>query len=176
MFVREAEFQDYSKIAKLHATSWQQVYQGLLDDDYLENRVEDEHMAMWQTRLTQPPLNQGVLVLEEAGALCGFVCLYGNHSFDQGTMIDNLHVHKDQRGKGYGKALLAEAATWAQKHFADSGIYLEVLKGNDPAKAFYQSLNGQDDGDFIWRAPCGSQVACHTYCWESPKALLKATK
>ncbi|WP_105901624.1 GNAT family N-acetyltransferase [Vibrio gangliei] len=176
MFVREAEFQDYSRIAQIHAKSWQQVYQGLLDAEYLNNRVEDEHLAMWQTRLTQPPLNQGVLVLEDNDQICGFVCLYGNHSFEQGTMIDNLHVIDGQRGKGYGKALLANAAQWAEKHFSDSGLYLEVLEGNAPAKAFYLSLRPQNSGDFIWKAPCGSQVLCHRLRWENPQQLLDATR
>lgn len=174
MFVREAEFQDYTQIAQLHAKSWQQVYQGLLDSDYLDNRVEDEHLAMWQTRLTQPALNQGVLVLEDAGQLCGFVCLYGNHSFEQGTMIDNLHVIEGQRGKGYGKTLLASAAKWAEKHFSDSGMYLEVLKGNKPATAFYLSLQPQSNDDFLWNAPCGTQVPCHRFGWENPQALRQA--
>ncbi|WP_086980763.1 GNAT family N-acetyltransferase [Vibrio aphrogenes] len=176
MFVREAEFQDYSQIAQIHAKSWQQVYQGLLAPDYLEHRVADEHLAMWQTRLTHPALNQGVLVLEDDGQLCGFVCLYGNHSFEQGTMIDNLHVVAGKRGKGYGKALLASAAQWATTHFSEMGMYLEVLQGNDKAKAFYLTLNPHNQEDFIWDAPCGTPVPCHRYAWQTPQQLLDATQ
>ncbi|OEF24273.1 GNAT family N-acetyltransferase [Vibrio rumoiensis] len=175
MFVREAEFKDYSKIAQLHTHNWQQAYQGILDDQYLEDRLSVEHQAIWQTRLTQPPLNQGVILLEEGDKLCGFVCLYGNHSFEHGTMIDNLHVADGYRGKGLGKKLMSEAAKWATKHFADVGMYLEVLTKNESAKAFYDSINGIDAGEVTWKAPCGSHIACHTMTWASPSALLDKT-
>ncbi|MBD1577762.1 GNAT family N-acetyltransferase [Vibrio sp. S11_S32] len=171
MQIREAEFTDYTQIAQLHASNWQQVYAGILDDDYLQNQLLDERKAIWQTRLTHPSLNQGILLIEQDDQLCGFVCLYGNHSFELGTMIDNLHVAKDYRGKGIGKQLLAEAATWANKHFSDIGLYLEVIEKNYAAKGFYHSIGGTHAGDPMWNAPDGSQVPCQTYTWASPKHL-----
>lgn len=175
MFVREAEFQDYSKIAQLHTQNWQQAYQGILDDKYLEENLPIEHQAIWQTRLTQPALNQGILLLEDDGKLCGFVCLYGNHSFEHGTMIDNLHVIDDCRDKGCGKKLMSEAAKWASKHFSDVGMYLEVLTENKAAIEFYDSIDGSNQGEFTWKAPCGSKLPCYTMTWDSPSHLLQKT-
>lgn len=174
MRIREAEFNDYAKIAELHTANWQQAYAGILDDDYLQNQMLDERKAIWQTRLIHPSLNQGILLLEENDQLCGFICLYGNHSFDYGTMIDNLHVASDSRGKGFGKQLMAEAATWANKHFSSLGMYLEVLKANQAAINFYLSVGATDSKDMVWNAPCGTQVPCHTYTWQSPDQLKQA--
>lgn len=174
MRIREAEFNDYAKIAELHTANWQQAYAGILDDDYLQNQMLDERKAIWQTRLIHPSLNQGILLLEENDQLCGFICLYGNHSFDYGTMIDNLHIASGSRGKGFGKQLMAEAATWANKHFSSLGMYLEVLKANQAAINFYLSVGATDSKDMVWNAPCGTQVPCHTYTWQSPDQLKQA--
>ncbi len=172
MQIREAEFKDYSAIAHLHAISWQRFYQGMMAADYLEQQVFDDHLAIWQTRLTNPPLNQGILVLEnDEQQICGFVCLYGNHNFDYGTLIDNLHVAADYRAQGYGKQLIKAAGQWADKYFASVGIYLEVLQQNLPAKMFYQTVGAVDSEQIIWHAPCGSKIPCHAYTWPSPQLL-----
>ncbi|MFV0576470.1 MAG: GNAT family N-acetyltransferase [Vibrio sp.] len=180
MFIREATAQDYSHIARLHAENWQHIYRGILGDDYLQQRVIDDHLAIWQTRLTHPCFTQGILVVEEDEQIRGFVSIYGNHifkegtCFEQGTLIDSLHIDLKYRGKGYGKALLAAAAKWAGKYFSDYGLYLEVAEGNKPAEQFYQALSGKNDGDVIWKTPCGTEVVCHKYIWTTPQQLLQA--
>lgn len=65
--------------------------------------------------------------------------------FDPGPgaiLIDNLHVRPDLKGKGIGRALLADAMLRAQGAGLTSA-YLSVLDGNHRARHFYERLGGR---------------------------------
>ncbi|WP_194437133.1 GNAT family N-acetyltransferase [Vibrio fluminensis] len=174
MEIRIAEYSDYERIASLHAQSWQTFYQGILGEEYLRNEVVDERLLIWQTRLINPPFNQNVLVAENNGELCGFICAFGNHDFEKGTMIDALHVDARYRSKGVGRALVAETAKWIEQHFSDGGVYLEVLKGNQQGIDFYQNLGGTNSLERVWNSPCGNKLTELVYTWNSPTELLNS--
>ncbi|EGA70756.1 putative acetyltransferase [Vibrio sinaloensis DSM 21326] len=173
MELKVAEYSDYERIASLHAQSWKQFYQGILGREYLESEVLEERMAVWQTRLINPPFNQHVILIEEGGLLCGFICAFGNHDFEKGTMIDALHIDHAYRGKGLGAKLIEEMAKWVEQFFPDSGVYLEVMKGNQQAIEFYDHIGGENTLERIWNAPCGNQVPELVYSWKSPAIMLK---
>ncbi|WP_394252032.1 GNAT family N-acetyltransferase [Vibrio profundi] len=176
MEIRVAEYKDYERIAQLHANSWKKYYKGILADDYLENEVYDDRLVIWQTRLINPPFNQHVLLLEEGGLLIGFVCAFGNHSFERGTFIDALHVDDGFRGRGAGRTLLRELANWLEQYFSESGLYLEVMTDNSQAVGFYSSIGGKEELEQVWAAPCGSKVKEKVYSWSSPKHLASNTQ
>ncbi|MEL7290908.1 MAG: GNAT family N-acetyltransferase [Pseudomonadota bacterium] len=172
MELKLAEYSDYQRIATLHAQSWKMFYQGILGSEFLQQEVDEERSAIWQTRLINPPFNQHVVLLEEGGLLCGFVCAFGNHDFEKGTMIDALHVDPAYRGKGVGVRLLAEMAKWIAQYFPDSGVYLEVMKDNKQAVDFYRHIGGECLEERLWNAPCGHQVPELVYTWKSGQDLL----
>ncbi len=174
MELKVAEYSDYQRIAQLHVKSWEKYYQGILGKDYLENEALDDRQVIWQTRLTNPPYNQHVLMLEDNGVLCGFVCAFGNHDFERGTIIDALHVDGASRGRGLGARLLEEIAKWIEQYFPDTGVYLEVLKENRQAIEFYEHIGGKNVEERLWNAPCGSQLPELVYTWRSASELRKA--
>ncbi|WP_428775916.1 N-acetyltransferase family protein [Vibrio sp.] len=172
MEIKVAEYSDYERIAQLHADSWRRYYQGILSDDYLADEVLTERSTIWQTRLINPPFNQHVLLAEEGGLLCGFICAFGNHDFERGTIIDSIHIDSAYRGKGLGKRLMAEMAQWVDQYFSDNGMYLEVLKQNQQAVDFYSHIGGEQTLERTWNSPCGSQLTEQIYTWKSAKELL----
>lgn len=176
MELKLAEYNDYERIATLHAQSWKLFYQGILGSEFLKHDVLEERSTIWQTRLINPPFNQHVLLIEEGGLLCGFICAFGNHDFEKGTMIDALHVDPAFRGKGVGVRLLAEMAKWIDQYFPHSGVYLEVMKENTQAVDFYQHLGGECHLERLWNAPCGHQVPELIYAWHSGNHLLKCVE
>ncbi|QSA20557.1 N-acetyltransferase, partial [Vibrio furnissii] len=91
MEIKVAEYSDFERIAHLHALSWQINYANILDKDYLDNEALQDRLLIWQTRLTNPPFNQHILLIEDEGVLCGFICAFGNHDFEKGTIIESLH-------------------------------------------------------------------------------------
>ncbi|PMH43280.1 histone acetyltransferase [Vibrio sp. 10N.286.49.B3] len=176
MELRVAEYKDYERIARLHTQSWQQHYQGLLDSDYLKNDALMDHRIIWQTRLTNPPFNQHVLVIEEGDVLCGFICAFGHHDFERGTMIDALHIDARYRGQGLGIKLVNKVADWVEHYFAETGIYLQVITGNQQAIGFYDHLGGVQASQRVWRSPCGRELEELIYVWPSSQLLQKTNR
>ena len=83
------------------------------------------------------------LMAEEDGKAVGFALWFRNFSTwlgRHGIYLEDLYVRPEHRGKGYGKALLAELA----RICVDRGYgRLEwwVLDWNEPALAFYRSID-----------------------------------
>ncbi|MGF1908449.1 GNAT family N-acetyltransferase [Vibrio kasasachensis] len=173
MEIKVAGYKDYERIAQLHALSWKTYYQGILGAEYLANEVIDDRLLIWQTRLINPPFNQHVLIAEDKGEICGFICAFGNHDFEKGTIIDALHVNSNSRGLGAGKALIIEMAKWIEQFFPENGVYLEVMAANSQAVGFYQHLGGQNSLDRQWTAPCGNKVTELVFTWSSPTDMLQ---
>ncbi|MGY3571512.1 GNAT family N-acetyltransferase [Vibrio paucivorans] len=174
MELKVAEYSDYERIAQLHAQSWRTYYNGILGDSFLKNDVQDDRSVIWQTRLINPPFNQHVLLIEEGGLLCGFVCAFGNHDFEKGTIIDALHIDENYRGRGLGQKLLIEIANWIEQHFGQSGVYLEIMAENKQAVEFYDRMGGKNSLQRLWNAPCGNQVPELVYTWDSAADLKKS--
>lgn len=171
MELKIAEYSDYEQIAQLHARSWRSHYQGILGDDYLQHDVLEERLGIWQARLINPPFNQHVVLLLEGGLLCGFICAFGNHDFERGTLIDSLHVDDNYRGRAIGTQLLSEITVWLEQYFPNNGVYLEVMEKNQQAVDFYEHIGGEQTTKRLWNAPCGHQVDELIYAWKSPKVL-----
>src|SRR6202035_6061718 len=47
----EAQPTDYPRIAHLHALSWRSAYRGIVSEEYLENQVFEERLAVWKARI-----------------------------------------------------------------------------------------------------------------------------
>lgn len=65
MELRLAEYKGYERIAQLHADSWKRHYRGILTNTYLDSEAIDDKLLIWQTRLTNPPFNQHIVLAEE---------------------------------------------------------------------------------------------------------------
>jgi len=82
-----------------------------------------------------------VLLPEWDGKPAGYELLYDFYSSfaGRGLFLEDLHVREEFRGKGIGKALLAEAAAIAVRE-GYWGLRWEVLDWNQPAIDFYMKL------------------------------------
>jgi GNAT superfamily N-acetyltransferase len=45
-----------------------------------------------------------------------------------GTMLDNLHVLSSQKGKGIGRKLVRDIASWCDRDYPNKGLYLWVFE------------------------------------------------
>ncbi|MBX7193225.1 MAG: GNAT family N-acetyltransferase [Sandaracinaceae bacterium] len=81
-------------------------------------------------------------VVEHEGAIVGFALWFTTYSTwlgKHGLWLEDLFVLPEHRGRGWGKALLAELARIA--HSRGYGrLEWNVLDWNEPAIAFYRSL------------------------------------
>jgi GNAT superfamily N-acetyltransferase len=174
MEIKVAEYSDYTRIAKLHAQSWRVNYKDVLDAEYLEDKVEEDRQLIWQTRLINPATNQHVLILEHDDQLCGFICVFANHDFDKGSIIESLHIAPEYQNSGLEKRLIKDMAEWIERYFPDIGVYIEVIESNQKAIDFYAGLGGLHEKDRIWNSPCGNPVPEYIFTWKTPKAIIAA--
>lgn len=172
--IKSARLEHQTAISRLHATSWQNVYAGLLKPQYLSEGVFTERGVLWQQRFNQPSTNQRIFVAEEGSQLLGFICIYLDQSSDYGTLIENLHVDANTTGKGIGKALIQKAAQVIQTEALYKGAYLEVLSQNLSAQKFYDHLGGKPIISQQWQAPEGSLVDELVYAWTSVTPILES--
>jgi len=174
MLIRAASTEDLTRISELHALSWQQNYQQALSAEFLQKHVQADRNQLWKQRLHQPKSKQHVLVAEQDGHFCGFICVFrANHS-KYGAIIDNLHVSPQKKGQGIGCQLMLAAAQWLDEVSPEHGVYLEVLACNTKAIEFYRSRSGKNAACGYWLTPCGNKVEEFIYTWSTPKMLIEA--
>ncbi|MEB6381541.1 GNAT family N-acetyltransferase [Leclercia adecarboxylata] len=140
--IRVASYSDAHAVAQLHIASWRDVYNDVLDQDFLENHAQDERLSHWLTALAAPDENEVTFVMDTSDGLTGFVSIRLQDDPVRGACIAALHVSARTRGQGAGRALLLHAARWIADHDADSPVYLWVFEQNTRAARFYQSLGG----------------------------------
>ena len=167
MQFRHATLYDAPRIAALHALSWQKTYRGILRDEYLNAEVLRDRLAVWRQRLTKPVEKQWVWLATDGSKLLGFVCVIGDHDPDWGSLIDNLHIHPDVKGRGLGASLMREAAEWMKENCAIQRFYLWVYEDNLPARQFYEKLGGINSSLEVHENPGGGSANVLRYSWKN---------
>ena len=123
----------------VHWKSWQETYEGLMPQEYLENITLEKCIKMahkWP---------QNTLLLKVDGNSVGFACVGKSKDTDGADEVIAIYLLEEYQGKKLGCALLKEAIS----RLSDSRkIVLWVLQGNDRAIRFYQkfgfAFNGKE--------------------------------
>ncbi|MEM8848653.1 MAG: GNAT family N-acetyltransferase [Pseudomonadota bacterium] len=145
--IRPAREADRAAIVALHLASWQASYGIELPEAVLRDILPGYLAQKWAARA----FGDGqVTVVAEANGIVGFACALTDRTPPLRTspwpLIDNLHVHPDLRGGGWGGRLLTAMNTaLAEAGFAHST--LTVLSRNDGARRFYEAHGGRDVGE-----------------------------
>jgi len=108
-----------------------------------------------------------VIIAEYQNSPVGFALFFTNYSTflaKPGIYLEDLYVHVDMRGRGFGKKLLAYLARLAVER--DCGrLEWSVLDWNQPAKDFYRSLDAVPmDGWTVNRLSGDSLTALADQC------------
>lgn len=168
---RMAKRSDAEAIASLHARSWRENYRGAFLDSFLDGDLLGERLRVWSERLEHPSVDQLAQLAVEGANLVGFVCAYGAHDPQWGSLIDNLHVAAAAMRRGVGSTLMRLAGVWLARRYPDLGVYLLVLEDNSPARRFYEQLGGQSAGVSTMETHGGAMVRSCRYVWPRPQAL-----
>jgi GNAT superfamily N-acetyltransferase len=170
--IRLASTADAEAIARLHAASWQTAYRGILRDDFLAGPVLANRRDLWSARfLGLPPPDQIVVVDDCAGEIQGFACAFLNADPVWGTLLDNLHVMPNLKGKGLGRRLMSEIAIRVSQHNRGLRLHLWAYEQNVEARRFYERLGGVITERVTESAPDGSEVNALRYCWSDLSGL-----
>lgn len=165
MTYRNATQADASPIAALHALSWQRTYRGPFPDQYLDEEAPAERLRVWTGRFADQTSLMQVTVAEKDGQLIGFCCVLPGHSPTDGHLLDNLHVHPDQKGRGIGKRLMKIAAERLLEAEREGNIFLWVLTTNTAGIGFYEHLGGRPGRTEIHHFPGGAVPPALLMSW-----------
>ncbi|KJS56932.1 GNAT family N-acetyltransferase [Streptomyces rubellomurinus] len=165
--VRSGGPADARAVAELHALSWRTAYRDFVPAAALGDGLAEERGELWELRLTAdyggPESTPELLIAERDGEPVGFAYLVPEP--DGRVLLDNLHVRPGLTGGGIGRALLAAArAHLAERHPA-AELYLEVLRANTRAIAFYEREGGVRAGEQDGVFPGGFVLPEYVYAW-----------
>ncbi len=169
---RLANTADFVEIAALHAKSWQENYRGSYSDRFLDHEVHQDRAEVWEKRLTTPAANQFTVLAEQDGKLVGFACAFLDADSEYGTLIDNLHVSKETKGKGIGKELIRKVAAKSVENNPLSKVYLWVLEANKKAFEFYIHFGAEHVETTLADDIGDKAVAVCRMVWETPENLI----
>ena len=141
--IRRATSADSASLAEIHVASWRDAYASILTAEFLRGEIEAERVAVWSQRLNDPPASQLVDVACDPARPVGFVCSFCDFDPTWGSLIDNLHVLPDVRGRGIGEQLLRTAVEQLKARKSRLGLHLWVFEANADALRFYERLGGR---------------------------------
>ena len=174
MIFRNAELSDCEALAQLHAVSWRRAYRGILAQEFLDTFAEDDRRLVWRARLSDPNSDaQLVRVAVNEDGLVGFVCVFLDRDERWGALLDNVHVHPDLKGRGVGRQLMAQAASWVIDRRPSSSLHLWVFEENHSARGFYERFGGMSVERSFHRAADGNHVPGICYVWHDLTKLVK---
>jgi ribosomal protein S18 acetylase RimI-like enzyme len=168
---RPATPHDAERVARLHAQSWREHYRGSFTDAFLDGDLLAERLRVWRERLERPPGNQLVQLAFDAASLVGFVCVYGAHDAEWGSLVDNLHVATASKRAGVGASLMRQAGAWLAGGYPDLAVYLLVLEANSSARRFYERIGGRNAGVSTMETHVGAIVRSCRYTWARPSSM-----
>lgn len=173
--LRKIESGDAELIASMHATSWRTAYRGILRDEYLDGAIEEERRGEWQRRLS--PIHEEALgfIAWLADQPVGFIFGFQNEHDCWGTLIDNLHVLPEWKGRGIGRQLLARFGQELLERGETGGVFLWVYEQNTAARQFYERVGGKMVESTDYTVPGGGQARILRLTWNSPATIISAT-
>ncbi|MGF1429290.1 GNAT family N-acetyltransferase [Kitasatospora sp. LaBMicrA B282] len=169
--IRHGGPDDASAVAELHAESWRTAYAGIVPAAALGDGLAAQRQELWALRLTVDYgelAAQPVLLLAErtGGELLGFGYLVPQP--DGRVLLDNLHVRPGLTGGGIGGRLLAAARDWTARTHPGEPLYLEVLRDNRRAIAFYERAGAVRTRQGAAVFPGGGELPEYEYTWARP--------
>ncbi|MGK4581571.1 N-acetyltransferase family protein [Kitasatospora sp. HPMI-4] len=155
---------DAETVAALHSESWSTAYEGIVPPEALGDGLAEQRREVWAIRLTADygesanlPL---LLIAELDGETAGFAYLVPQTGEGR-VLLDSLHVRPALTGGGVGRALLREALA----RTPHAPLYLEVLRGNTRAVAFYEREGGVRTDEREGHFPGGCVLPEYEYTW-----------
>jgi len=132
--IRDAEPRDAAELARVHVTSWQSAYRGLINQAFLDAMTIEGRIERWDALLSH--VRGRVLVTEVEGEVAGF-CSVGPADADGLGEVYAIYLAPEHWGVGLGRDLL-EAGERALGENGHHLALLWVLSTNERARTFYE--------------------------------------
>ncbi|WP_030301684.1 GNAT family N-acetyltransferase, partial [Streptomyces katrae] len=163
MEIRRGHKGDAIAVATLHAESWRTAYAGIMPTSFLGGPLLEDRLELWRGRLDEPLAGAALFVAERASETDGFAYLMPQP--DGRVLLDNLHARSGRTGFGIGGRLLAHALAWAAEEHLGRPVYLEVLRANTRAIAFYERHGALRTDERVCQFEQGFELPELEYTW-----------
>lgn len=144
--VRLMRLADCDRVAEIRVHGWRHAYRGLMPQSYLNGLDVAADAERLRARLAQGDGSVVNLVAEQVGKVLGWAA-FGPYRDGEVRTDDAelyaLYVDPAHLGTGLGRALLAESVGRCSSY---PRMYLWVLRGNAPARRFYERAGFRPDG------------------------------
>ncbi len=171
--LRHARPADETAIARLHADSWRTAYRGILRDEFLDGPVVAERRELWRDRFADlERTDQLILVSGEGAEVHGFACAFLDADPEWGTLLDNLHVRPELKGRGLGRELMSAVAEQVERGARRTLLHLWVYEQNTGSRRFYERMGGAAGACVAERAPGGVERNIMRYVWRDLSSLV----
>ena len=139
LHIRAATLEDAPAIARIHVSTWQEAYRGIVADEHLRNLSVEARQSMWQASIAKG--EPRVLVAHGMGDMVGWIAF--DRSRDEGASAEAaevwaVYVSPTWWGKGIGRGLFRQALEDLRSRGFTS-VSLWVLTKNESARRFYES-------------------------------------
>jgi ribosomal protein S18 acetylase RimI-like enzyme len=147
--IRRAVPDDAEGIARVHTTTWQTAYRGVLPDGFLAALSWERRAEGWRRALVEAPAGGDAVLVAigpEAGEVVGFTSTGPARDEDlrQRDFVElyAVYVRPAEWGRGVGQDLLDASLA----DVTASGVMLWVLEDNPRARRFYERAGFAPDG------------------------------
>ncbi|WP_102126448.1 GNAT family N-acetyltransferase [Deinococcus planocerae] len=167
--IRPATPADAPTLAHVQVTNYRTAYAHHFPPGFWDGVTEEEQTGDWLEWPNRHP-EDALLVARAQGDVVGYV-LARRHPYHgaEGAVLA-LHVLPEERGQGYGAALLRSAVEALWERGARS-VGLSTLEGN-PVRAWYTALGGQEVAT-LEQDIDGWVVRETVYLWPDVRVLLE---
>lgn len=165
--IRRAQPGDELKLAQVHIKSWQETYEGLVPQNYLDQLPSelDERVSNWKKTLINP--KRWTWVAESNEGIVGFI-LFGlprDPNKDNFIELGAIYLLALEKGKGTGFALLSAGFNLMRENGYKSA-YCWVLE-NNPTIKFYEKTGATFTGETKYDEIGGAKLKELAYQWQS---------
>lgn len=176
MEIRKATKDDAKGIAKVHVRSWQETYQGIVSQDYLDSLKMEDRVPLWEKSLSASADSSPVFVaVNPEGEIVGFAS-FGKErtgNFEADGELYAIYILKEYQRDKLGLRLLQAGLDEMQKLQYQS-MLVWVLADNESRK-FYESLQPQKAGEEVVKI-AGREYLEFAYIWKEINILKQAVK
>ena len=146
MHIRDADCGDILQIARVHISSWQTTYAGIVPEDYLSNLNIEDRAERWRTIFNAGKELYVDVAVMDAGEIVGFASsgpeLSGMHPGM--AELTSIYILQEYQGIGIGRQLFERAVSRLKARYSTMLVW--ALSQN-PACDFYIRMGGVPDSE-----------------------------
>ncbi|MEO9773379.1 GNAT family N-acetyltransferase [Roseibium sp.] len=165
--LRAARTADCDALAGIHSEAWLGAYRGVLHGVDLQKMVSRRGTDWWHGALAR---GVDIRILTIADVPAGYATSGPCRLADTGMEgeIYELYLKPEYQGLGFGRTLFDHVrASLAGRNM--SGLAVQVLSDNQPARAFYKAVGGRLSAK-SWYRPGGRRLELSIYTWPAKPA------